>query len=1221
MSDDPSAHPDSLDGSALELVERLTARQQAGEDLDPDALLRQHPEHADLLRQILPALRLLRQAGIDESRPPAGVAGNLRGRDPTGARLVSELVAGWVPGSPPDDLRDLLPEDAGNTAVADLVCRHIALRCAAGRPLPLTDYLDWFPALASDDELLLLLLEAHIQARNGHSATATTVAYAGASAQHRDPIEWLLGGELPEVPDSPPGFRLGQEIGRGGIGIVYRAFDRTLRREVAVKVLQRKFARHAGMARRFLEEAQVTGRLQHPGIPAVYQVGSLPDGRPYLAMKLIQGETLSELLGRQAALDSLAVFEAICQAVGYAHAQGLIHRDLKSSNVMVGAFGEVQVVDWGFAKLLVEAPTTAANETWTSAADESVLTPAGGASREETQAGSVMGTLAYMPPEQALGEIERVNRRSDVFSLGAILCEILTGRPPYTGDDLRAQAREARLGEAFTRLEACGADAGLIALARRCLAAGAEDRPADAGAVARVVAEHRVAVDERARVAERERAAAQARAEEAKATAAAERRARRLTLGLAVAAVLLLAGAGWFAWQEQARQAGRLQAAREVAGLRAEADGLRQVADKVEVQPALREQLLVRALAVMERAAARLGEVDDPSLRGAVEADLDALRRQRREQEMLARLEFAQLSSAQVTEKGGKVVFDMRQIAQGCREAFTWYLEVADPLALPVEQAASRLGGGDNGAELASALDAWARFASAKEEASWARAVASLLDDDPLRRQIREALAKDDLETLVKLADSPELSKQPAATLSLLGRVLLYGEVNAAEKVLRQGRQAHPGDFWLNQDLGMCLGQVKPPKHEEAVRFLTAAVALRSRSPGARLNLGNALNRQGKHKEAEAEHREAIRLKPDYAEPHMGLGIALRNQGNHKEAAKAFREAIRLKPDDAMAHNNLGFALVAQGNHKEAAEAFREAIRLKPDDPKIHTNLGCALNSQGKHKEAEAEHGEAIRLNPDFAEAHSNLGVALADQGKHKEAAEALREAIRRKPDLAQAHYILGVALHGQGKFEEALKSFRRAAPLYPDDSPLRQRAQQAIKFAEQLIELDALLADVMAGKARPASPVARVRLADLAQQPYRAYYATAASLYADAFAANLGLAPPNRYNAARAAALAGAGQGKDTHKLDVNGRVFLRCQAFVWLLADLSAHNAALSSGDSKAADAARRMLRHWKEDADLDAVRDPDHLAKLSEVERTAWYILWAGVDLLLAQKPPAP
>src|SRR5262249_44251226 len=158
---------------------------------------------------------------------------------------------------------------------------------------------------------------------------------------------------------------------------------------------------------------------------------------------------------------------------------------------------------------------------------------------------------------------------------------------------------------------------------------------------------------------------------------------------------------------------------------------------------------------------------------------------------------------------------------------------------------------------------------------------------------------------------------------------------------------------------------------------------------------------------------------------------------------------------------------------------------------------------------------EAIRLKPDYAEAHNNLGVALGGQGKLKEAEAACREAIRLKPDHAMAHTNLGVALRGQGKFEEALKSLRRAAALFPDGSPNRQHNQHATRTPETLTARDALLADALAGKARPASPPERLRLAALAQQPYRACYATAASLYADAFAARPRLAPPNRYNAA----------------------------------------------------------------------------------------------------------
>jgi serine/threonine protein kinase len=161
----------------------------------------------------------------------------------------------------------------------------------------------------------------------------------------------------PTPPESTQRYTLGPEIARGGMGAVYRATDTAFAREVAVKVLLDKYAPTSGTARRFHDEARITGQLQHPNIPAVHDLGTLPDGRPFLAMKLIKGETLDDLLkARTGPADDrgrfVAVFEQVCQAVAYAHAHKVIHRDLKPGNVMVGAFGEVQVMDWGLAKVL-----------------------------------------------------------------------------------------------------------------------------------------------------------------------------------------------------------------------------------------------------------------------------------------------------------------------------------------------------------------------------------------------------------------------------------------------------------------------------------------------------------------------------------------------------------------------------------------------------------------------------------------------------------------------------------------------------------------------------------------------------------------------------------------------------------------------------------------------------------------------------------------------------
>src|SRR5262249_29740813 len=161
----------------------------------------------------------------------------------------------------------------------------------------------------------------------------------------------------------------------------------------------------------------------------------------------------------------------VCQALAYAHARGVIHRDLKPANVMVGAFGEVQVMDWGLAKLLSPAPADPVSQP---PADGGGLTRQSAASGGETQPGDGACAPGYMAPEQAGGEADTLDARCDVFGLGALLCAILTGQPPFGGDNQAArvwQAARGELAEAFARLDGCGADAELLALAKRCLAA------------------------------------------------------------------------------------------------------------------------------------------------------------------------------------------------------------------------------------------------------------------------------------------------------------------------------------------------------------------------------------------------------------------------------------------------------------------------------------------------------------------------------------------------------------------------------------------------------------------------------------------------------------------------------------------------------------------------------------------------------------------------------
>ncbi len=220
-------------------------------------------------------------------------------------------------------------------------------------------------------------------------------------------------------PDVPGGrYQAGELLGEGGMGMVYRARDRVLGREVALKVLRPEVAL-PGVAQRLVREAGILARLEHPGIVPVHDAGELADGRVFYVMKLVRGERLDRFAAARPLGEVLRVFLRVCEAVGFAHAQGVIHRDLKPANIMVGDFGEVLVLDWGIAKVTGAAAAEEGSPAPVPATPDAAR---GGAPAEiSTAAGTVLGTPGFMAPEQARGEVDQVDARSDVFSLGAVL--------------------------------------------------------------------------------------------------------------------------------------------------------------------------------------------------------------------------------------------------------------------------------------------------------------------------------------------------------------------------------------------------------------------------------------------------------------------------------------------------------------------------------------------------------------------------------------------------------------------------------------------------------------------------------------------------------------------------------------------------------------------------------------------------------------------------------
>ncbi len=250
-------------------------------------------------------------------------------------------------------------------------------------------------------------------------------------------------------------FRVLRPHARGGLGAVFVALDSELNREVALKQILANHADDPVSRQRFLIEAEITGGLEHPGIVPVYGLGAYSDGRPYYAMRFIKGESLKEAIDRfhgdeklrgPSGRRSLALrqflrrFMDVCNAVEYAHSRGVLHRDIKPANIIVGNHGETLVVDWGLGKTLGQLePEIQAGER------KLVLSSASGSA--ETLPGSALGTPAYMSPEQSCGDLDRLGPRSDVYSLGATLYCLLTGRPPFEGSDVGKVLRDVQRGD------------------------------------------------------------------------------------------------------------------------------------------------------------------------------------------------------------------------------------------------------------------------------------------------------------------------------------------------------------------------------------------------------------------------------------------------------------------------------------------------------------------------------------------------------------------------------------------------------------------------------------------------------------------------------------------------------------------------------------------------------------------------------------------------------
>ncbi|MBN2491638.1 MAG: tetratricopeptide repeat protein, partial [Planctomycetes bacterium] len=729
----------------------------------------------------------------------------------------------------------------------------------------------------------------------------------------------------------------------------------------------------------------------------------------------------------------------------------------KPSNIMVGAFGEVHVMDWGLAKVLGRADGDATDETVATAAEPpppaAVATLRSDSAASQSRSGSVMGSPAYMPPEQARGEVESVDERADVFSLGAILCECLTGRPPYTGSDpvaVRHDAAAALLEEAHQRLDRCGADPEVVQLTRQCLAATRDARPRNAAEVARAFSAHLASADERARAAEIAAARAQAQA-------AAARRAKRLTIALAAsiltALVLVGGGYGWFAAKRRAQAAAAtsdaLGALDEAALLRTRARAA-SPADPVPWVRALEAARHAGALArreevhapVRARATAFLAEVEAEEGRvreAAARAERDAATRRE--------LEEIRLRAADLWE----TVQDFEApIEAAYAGAFRGYGIDVD--LLEAEEAARRIRASSIREELLTALDDWVgvRTRRSGEEKkprpdqprSWKRLhdIAQAADPDLRRQRIREAYMASDVATLTALARSEEMLALAPNTLDVLANMLgAHGAVGSAIALLEQARQQYPGDFWIHYGLAYWSRRAEPAGREQAIAGFRAATALRPISAGAWLQLGFALLEDNQPEAARAAFEKTMQVRPEAntaALARFGIGESLRRQGRLAEARTAYEQGLGMQPENTralLAHASL---LVDLDLEEEAAAAIERLLALSPISPEAQYERGALLRKLGRTAEAMAAYEEAIRGRPDLGRAHNDLGVLLREAGKPDEALAAFERAAAADPRLPQPHHNRAGLLAERGQLEAAIAANEKALELDPGFFP-----------------------------------------------------------------------------------------------------------------------------------------------------------------------------------------
>jgi serine/threonine-protein kinase len=1071
------------------------------------------------------------------------------------------------------------------------------------------------------------------------------------------PTPWSSGAGLPRI----PGYEVDDLLGRGGMGIVYKARDLGLNRFVALKMLLAGAYAGPPERARFQREAEAVASLRHANIVQIYHVGD-HEGWPYFTMELLDGGNLAQAVAGtpQPARQAAALLTTLAEAVDVAHQAGMVHRDLKPANILLTADGTPKVADFGLARHF-------------------------GGEQALTLSGARIGTPSYMAPEQVIGKVGTIGPAADIYALGALLYETLTGRPPFRGETATETERQvigaepvppARLNPKVPR--------DLETICLKCLHKDPQRRYATAAALA----------EDLGRFQRDEPIAARPAGVPERIVRWVRRHPTESAMLAAslLLAVMLIGGGVWLVVQQARRRDAVAADLRDAASLK---DSAR----------------WTEARAALDRAD-RLGETGSNHIRrqiGQARRDLDLA------------IELDTIRLRRVTR--GELVFYRAQADRAYREAFP-SARLGELHAEPKRVADMISASAVRGSLVTAMLD-WAVCAPDKKLRSWllevVRHTDSDSDSDVWRKRVLDPATWENPPALSELVRTAPVGAQPVYLLLAIGERLKTTGENSVP-FLKRVQQENPADFWANLILGNAMLQWAP---QEAAGYYRAALTSR---PGAAVGycaVGDALRLQKELGPAIDYYKKALRLDPGYSRAHSDLGLALQAQDRLDEAIDCYRKALQLDPDYAWAHHNLASALFVKGLRDEAFDHFQEVIRVDPMNPEVHNALACIMVPRRQGHEAQAAWRKALDTNPPEYAAWSGYAELCLFIGKDDEYRRVRRELLDRfgatttpsvaEPvgrtclllpgteaelkksaaltDRAVAHkgstpewiyrYFLfakGLAEYRQGRLSSAISFMEGEASKVMGPSPRLilamaqyqqgQKVQARKTLATAVVGFDwnATLADwrsvwiahilrreaedlilpnlaaFLRGEYQPQDNDERLALVGICQFQGRCH--TAARLYADAFASDpaltqdlasacrtraaLGdkqpvsrveeLATECRYPAARCAAVAGCGLGQDGAEASAAERAQLRKLARDWLRDDLLVWAKAVNGGSRAARAHVRKLLSHWQIDPDLAGLRDQSALDVLPAGEREGAVALWkeAAAVLRRAREP---